>query len=212
MLGLFKNIKLTIAVPAALLLAVIAVLIICGHSPKKYNLDCDKYVDISKYTEIKYDKKAIEERGDKPADAVWRTLLQYVEAEELPAAQLEYEKERLLMTHRQSAKQLDLEWKDYLKQIELTDEELDERLESAAKATVKEKLVCYAIAKKENIKLPGKEYRDGLRKIPEAQGCSKEEFEEFCGMSLEEYGELHDLRFNLLLDKVKAKVLEYAEA
>ena len=76
---------------------------------------------------------------------------------------------------------------------------------------VKQKLVTYAVAKKEGIKVSDKEFNDYLVKLLKQAGFTKESFKKQYKQSVEKYAEENGFRTNLLLEKVNEKVVKYAK-
>ena len=81
-----------------------------------------------------------------------------------------------------------------------------------AKTVVKQKLVMYDIAKKENLKVTNKEYKKYLSNLLSNAGFTESSFKKQYNETIEEYGEENDFKTNLLLQKVMDKVLEEGKA
>ncbi|MBR5230498.1 MAG: FKBP-type peptidyl-prolyl cis-trans isomerase [Firmicutes bacterium] len=107
------------------------------------------------------------------------------------------------MSYRQAAESQGVEWEKFLEETFQFDQaEYDAELKSYAETVVKEKMLIYAMAEKEGVKITQEEYDTVLNDLLSSVGLSDaEQFQQYMGVSLEEYAEMFHIKLNLVLDK-----------
>ena len=144
-------------------------------------------------------------------NTLWSEIIEKTEVIGYPEKQLENLKtttrEQYVSYATSSGKTLE----EVLKENDMTEEDLDNNIQTYAENIVKQKMLLNALAKKEGIKLTNKGYKEELLKMLQNAGFTEETFASAYGMTIEEYGEQNDFRASMLLDKVLDKVVEYAE-
>lgn len=95
-----------------------------------------------------------------------------------------------------------------LKEEGMTKEEWDQRVEDAAKSTVKSNLLMYAIADKENIDLSRDTYEQYVKEELTKMNMTEEEFEVNHGVSVSEYIEDPDSYLGFVYQRVGEKLME----
>ena len=94
------------------------------------------------------------------------------------------------------------DWDSFLEAQEMTQEEYEEQIRLYAEEYVKQEMVIYLFAQVEGLEVTDEEYEQFLADNLKSSGFeSEEDFEEYAGMSLDEYAEMAELRRSLLLNK-----------
>lgn len=101
------------------------------------------------------------------------------------------------------------EWEKFLDEsFKMTQAEFDEQIKLAAQNEVKNEMIVYAIAAKEDMYLTADEYQDSLDELLEASSMDADSFKSAMGMTIEEYAKSYDLGRNLLLIKEMDTIYE----
>lgn len=104
------------------------------------------------------------------------------------------------------------EWEKFLDEsFKMTQAEFDEQIKLAAQNEVKNEMIVYAIAAKEEMTLTADEYQKSLDDLLKASGMDEEGFKSYMGMSIEEYAEQNYLGRNILLTKEMDAIYERLE-
>lgn len=142
-------------------------------------------------------------------DAVWTQVMDKVELKDYPEDELNKECE-LLKSERalQYEREYDMTVEDMLKEMNMTEDEYDEAMMGYAKDSLYNKMVAYYIAKKENADISRRAYKKFLNDIWDEQGFTEEEFEQFYGMSFDEYVQENDMYSNFVYQQAVKKVKE----
>lgn len=185
----------------------------------KYNLDFIKkntqYKTVAAYEDSV--KKSLLEKKQTQAEssakkALWEKVVASSKVKKYPQQQLEFEQKQIVARYKKMAKNYNMSWAKFLKTYMNTDEKkFKKQSDEYAKTVVKQKLVTYAVAKKEGIKVSDKEFNDYLAKLLKQAGFTKESFKKQYKQSVEKYAEENGFRTNLLLEKVNEKVVKYAK-
>ena len=175
----------------------------------KANSDC-KTVDEYKET-VKKDLLKSKEEAAKQVikQQLWSKIVEKTEVKDYPTEELEYENGVITAQYTEQASQYGMTLEEYLKQagkISLDDFKNDAA--TYAKSVCSQKMILYAIAKKENLKITNKEFKEKLNEMLKSAGFTEEMFKNQYGMSIEEYAEKNDLRTSYLMDKVMDRILE----
>lgn len=142
-------------------------------------------------------------------DAVWAKVMEKVELKDYPEDKLNEEFE-LIKSERalQYEREYDMTVEQMLENMNLTEDEYDEAMMGYAKENLYNKMVAYYIAKKENADISRGAYKKFLNSIWDEQGFSEEEFEQFYGMSFDEYVKENDMYSNFVYQQAVEKVKE----
>ena len=88
-------------------------------------------------------------------------------------------------------------------------EEYDEQIDLYAKELVKQEMIIYAIAEKEDLSVTDEEYDQYLENMLASSNFEDEKaFKEYTGMSLKKYAETYKLDRDLLLTKELDKIYD----
>ena len=116
-------------------------------------------------------------------------------------------------SYKKLAEDSDKEFNAYLQsEMGVTETEFYKQAEEMAKASVKQELIIYSIARKEDITVDKKEYNEYLDNLIEEAGYTRKSFKKESGMSIDEYAETNNFYMSLIYSKVMDKVLEYSIA
>ena len=144
---------------------------------------------------------------------MWNQIVADTTVKKYPEKQYKYEQEQVTQKYKKMAKNYNLSWKKFLKNyMGTTESGFKTQAKAYAKTVVKQKLVMYDIAKKENLKVTNKEYKKYLSNLLSNAGFTESSFKKQYNETIEEYGEENDFKTNLLLQKVMDKVLEEGKA
>ncbi|MBF1361412.1 MAG: hypothetical protein HXM76_06110, partial [Mogibacterium diversum] len=107
------------------------------------------------------------------------------------------------------AKKNDMSYEKYLKSsMGMSKKAFENQAKVAAKNTVKQELVLFALAKQYNIKVSDKEYKEYLDKLLKDAGYTRSQYEKAAGMSIEKYADQNNLYDTMVYEKVMEKVLK----
>ena len=115
--------------------------------------------------------------------------------------------------YRSSAQQYGYEeWEVFLDEVfAMTQEEFDEQIRLAAQNQVKNEMITFAIAEKEDMVLTQDEYQKGLDDMLEAVGMDAETFQSYVGVTMAEYAKENNFGRDLLLTKELDAIYERLE-
>lgn len=141
---------------------------------------------------------------------LWQTIFENSKVKEIPKDILAAEKAKLIDNYKTEAKEVyNISYEDYLKNyLGQTPEEFDKTADTYAKSIAEQKMLMYAIAKKENLSVSEEEYQKHLKKTLKEAGFNEKTFKDNYKMSVEDYAEKLDWRTSLLYNKVTDKMLE----
>lgn len=124
--------------------------------------------------------------------------------------EVEKEAKSLEDMYKQYAKTQGYEWEEFLEKFfDYSEEEFKSEAQKYGEGVVEEKMIIYALADRENVKLSLDRYNQELEKVLMQYGCPDEEtFAYMYGMSLEQYAEQYGLKINLLLDITLEKIYD----
>ena len=139
---------------------------------------------------------------------LWNQVVANSTIKKYPKKQLQYEIDQTTAQYKKMAKNYNMTWKKFLKSyMNLSESEYNTQAKAYAKSKVKQKLVMYAIADKEGIKVTNKEYKEYLSSLLSNAGFTEATFKKQYSESIQDYGKENDLRSSLLLNKVLDKVM-----
>jgi trigger factor len=109
-----------------------------------------------------------------------------------------------------SAENSGKEWEEYMEDtLGVDQEEYDEQIDLYAKELVKQEMIIYAIAEKEDLSVTDEEYDQYLENMLASSNFEDEKaFKEYTGMSLKKYAETYKLDRDLLLTKELDKIYD----
>lgn len=125
-----------------------------------------------------------------------------------PSKELEAEKKNIIENLKKSAQASGFKYEDYLKQMGMTEKDIEKRAGKQAKASIKDKMVIYALADELDVKLDKAEYNKELDKMLKNAGYTKKSYKKLSGQSIEEYADKNNLYIGVLYDKVMDKVIK----
>ena len=154
-----------------------------------------------------YDEQLHEIKGDLYSKIVEKTtVLKYPEKEVA-------EQEKVLdEEYKALAKSYGYEWDAFLKAQDMDQEGYDKLIKMYAQEMVKQEMVIYLVAQKENLTVTDEEYEKYLETMLQSSGYkSEQEFKQKFGMSLKKYAKENKLDRDLLLTKELDVIYERLE-
>lgn len=128
-----------------------------------------------------------------------------------PEKETEEAKEQTEKLYRSYASQYRLSYKDFLKnQLGMSRKQFNRQLDIYAKSQVKDQMVVFYIAGKENIKVSDKEYESYIKKSLKTYGYTEKNFEKQNDMTYEEYMGKTNIWTSLYKRKVENFILKNA--
>ena len=125
-----------------------------------------------------------------------------------PEEALTYEREKIVNQYKEYAEQNGQEWVDFVTEYFGSEEDFNAQIEEYVSSVTGKKLVAYALAAKEGVKISDKEYSDKLNEYLENFGTDKDTFQTQTGMSIVEYTDMYELPLNMHLDKTLEKIYD----
>lgn len=112
--------------------------------------------------------------------------------------------------YKEQAELQGITWDEYRDQtFSFSQEEYDEQLKDYGESIVRDQMIAYAMAEKEKVGVTQEEYDNLLADVLASVGLSsKEEFQQYVGVSLEEYAEMSNVKLNLVIEKALDKIYE----
>ncbi len=159
----------------------------------EYKASVAKYLEQQEYDEQLYDIK----------EKIYTEIVEKTEVKKYPEKEVEKEIKALAESYEQLAKNKDMTWEKYLSdELKMTQKEFDEQSKLYAQQVVKQEMIIYLIAEKEDIVITVEEYDEQLDAMLASTGFQDEDaFKQYTGMTLEEYAERYNLDRDLLLTK-----------
>lgn len=159
----------------------------------EYRAQVAKDLEQEEYDQQLYDIKS----------ELYSQIVSETEVTDYPEKELKKQIEELDESYKQMAENSGAEWEDYLSSnLGVDQEEYDEQIELYAKELVKQEMIIYAIAEKEDLKVTDEEYDEYLNSLLKSSNFEDEDaFKEYTGMSLKKYAETYKLDRDLLLTK-----------
>lgn len=178
----------------------------------KANSEYDSLEAYEKFIKDGLQKSKQEQVDEGMKQGLWEQIVSSSEVLKYPEKELNELMDSTKKTLKESVKQQNMEWEEYLKQSGTTEKEFDKTIKTFAKERVEQDLIVHAIAKKENLDVSDKEYKEFMKEMLDNAGFTEKTFKENFGMSIEQYCEERGLRTSMLLNKVMDKVIEYGKA
>lgn len=164
------------------------------------------YKTVEEYKEAiakSLEQEAYNEALDEIKYELYSKIVEGTKVKKYPEDKVDEEYEAVVESYKQAAKSSGVEWEDYLKdKLEMTQKEFEDEAKLYAQEIIKQEMIVYLISQKEDIKVSDEEYKQQLNSMLEASQFEDEKaFEEYTGMSLEEYAETYKLDRDMLLTK-----------
>ncbi len=127
-----------------------------------------------------------------------------------PEKEVKEQVKELNKSYEQLAENSGKEWEEYMEDtLGVDQEEYEEQIDLYAKELVKQEMIIYAIAEKEDLSVTDEEYDQYLENMLASSNFEDEEaFKEYTGMSLKKYAETYKLDRDLLLTKELDKIYD----
>jgi len=169
----------------------------------KENSDYKTVEDYRKSVADDLEKQEYERQLSTIKEELYEKLVSETEVKKYPEKEVKDYFEELDEYYRYGAETSGYEeWEDFLEAQKMTQEEYEEQIQLYAEEYVKQEMVIYLLAQKENVEITDEEYDRFLEENMTSAGFkSEEDFKEYTGMSLEEYAEQARLKRNMLLTK-----------
>ena len=148
--------------------------------------------------QAKYDEELYKIKFD-----LYSKIIEETKVLKYPDKEVKAQTKEVTEVYKEKAKAANKKWADYLKdELKLSEEEFTKEATTYAKELVKQEMIIYAIAEKENLTVTEKEYDTYLQTMLTSSGFANEEaFKNYTGMTLKEYAEAYKLDRDLLLTK-----------
>lgn len=128
--------------------------------------------------------------------------------EKYPEEATTFEREKIVKQYKGFAEQNNQKWEDFVKEYFGSEKDFNTQIDEYVKNVVGKKLVAYALAENEKVKVSDKEYSDKINEYLENFGTDKETFSQQSGMDIVEYTDMYELPLNLCLDKTLKKIYD----
>ncbi len=167
---------------------------------------------VQEYRQLIADELEQEEYEDSESNRKSELFTQIAEnavVEGVPEEAKEYERTLCLETYQKACENYDIEWDEFLSSMDMTQEEFDEQLDTYSEEMAKNKMISYALAKKEGVSVKHKEVIENLLSL--AGSDSEEAFEESYGVTAEEYAKTYNsygLKVSMLLEDSLQKIYD----
>lgn len=140
---------------------------------------------------------------------VFQQILAKSEVKKYPKKELDDTQKMMIKTYKDLAKKNDASYEKYLKSnLGVDKKSFEEQTKVAAKNSVKQELVLYALAKKYGVEISDKDYNEYLDKLLKNAGYTRSEYQKASGIKIEEYAEQNNLFSTMLYEKVMDKVIK----
>ena len=152
-----------------------------------------------------YDEQLYEIKSE-----LYSQIVSETEVAKYPEKEVKEQVKELNKSYEQLAENSGKEWEEYMKDtLGVDQEEYDEQIDLYAKELVKQEMIIYAIAEKEDLSVTDEEYDQYLENMLASSNFEDEKaFKEYTGMSLKKYAETYKLDRDLLLTKELDKIYD----
>ena len=114
--------------------------------------------------------------------------------------------------YKAQAESYGMEWADFLSMFMGMDEDgFQQSKDNFVEATLKDELITYGIARKENVQFAEKDFEAELAKLLEESYYTEETFQQDYGMTIKEYALANGWKYSMLKDKVMDKIMSYGK-
>lgn len=153
---------------------------------------------------------AYEEALQSIKQEIYLQIEKATEVMKLPEEIVEQLRQDTLARYKAVAEQYEVEWEEFLMQSFLmSQDDFDIQLLTYSREMVKQELIIYSLAEKENIEVSEEEYNQFLKNQLENSGYKDEAaFEQYVGKTVKEYVKDNRLNINLLLNKTLDVIYE----
>lgn len=134
---------------------------------------------------------------------LYSKIVENTEVIKYPEKELKERLEETINIYEQKAETAGVKWQDYLKDsLQMSEDEFNKEAEEYAKQLVKQEMIIYALAEKEEVSVSEEELDTYLNSMLSTAGFADEKaFETYTGMTLKEYAKAYQLDRDLLLTK-----------
>ena len=155
--------------------------------------------DVKRYYEELHEQEAL----DAAKDALFAKIIEETEVIKYPEEKIDAESSYYIMKNMEYASNNQYDWETYRNEnLQMTEEEFEEAAIAYAEEVVKREMIVYAMAEKEGLDVTEKEYQDGMDNfLTNTAQMTAEEFEEYMGMTIEEYAEEYKLEREMLMEE-----------
>ena len=144
---------------------------------------------------------------------LWSEIVESAKVKKYPKGVVKQEKESIIEQYKLMAQNYNMEWEDFLKTyMQTTEKDFEKQAKDYGKSVAKQKLVLYAIADKENLKVTNKEYDKRLKEMLKDAGMTEDEFKSQYQKTIKEYARENDFKANFLSEKVYDFIYKNAKA
>ncbi len=144
---------------------------------------------------------------------LWSEIVESAKVKKYPKGVVKQEKESIIEQYKLMAQNYNMEWEDFLKTyMQTTEKEFEKQAKDYGKSVAKQKLVLYAIADKEKLKVTNKEYDKRLKQMLKDAGMTEDEFKSQYQKTIREYARENDFKANFLSEKVYDFIYKNAKA
>ena len=179
----------------------------------KANSDYDNKKDYEESVKKELIEKKQQTAEDTAKQTLWSEAVENAKVKKYPEDSIKTEQEAIIEQYKVMAQNYNMEWEDFLKTyMQTTDKEFKKQAKTYAESVAKQKLVLYAIADKEDLKISDKDYKARLKELLKNAGMTEKQFKEQYNMTLEEYAEKNDFKANFLSEKVNDFIYKNAKA
>ncbi len=178
----------------------------------KDNTDLNTVAEYKKYVKKQLYAEKKEAAILEQKNTLWGTVVSNSEVKKYPDKELQKVIDSTVAEYKGYAEQYDMEYEEFLKQYVGVEDEADfnDQVKAYAKTLVKEEMIMYYIADKENIKTTNDEYKDFITQTLTDYGYTEDSFEESQGKSYEDAVGKDTIKRQLYLNKVQDFILSKA--
>lgn len=141
-------------------------------------------------------------------DDLWNQILEKTEVIKYPKNSVKHETEVLKRQQETELEAYGQTLEQALSQSDMSEEEYNKQMKESAEQIVKNKLMGYAIVRKENIDISDKAYDKFRKELLAGEGYTEAQFEEEYGMTFDEYCEENDIMSTFVYTKAAEKIRE----
>ena len=159
----------------------------------EYRTEVAKALEQEEYDEQLYDLKF----------DLYSMIIEKTEVLQYPEKEVKAQVKEVTELYKDKAESSDKDWATYLEEdLMMTEEEFNTEAQAYAEEIVKQEMIIYAIAEKEELTVTDEEFDAYLESMLVGSGFEDEDaFKNYTGMSLKEYAEVYKLDRDLLLTK-----------
>lgn len=159
----------------------------------EYRTEVAKALEQAEYDDQLYDIKF----------DLYSQIIEGTEVLKYPEKELNAQIKEVTQLYKDKAKTADKDWATYLEEdLMMTQDEFDSEAKAYAEEVIKQEMIIYAIAEKEELTVTDEEFDAYLESMLAGSGFEDEAaFKNYTGMSLKKYAETYKLDRDLLLTK-----------